>query len=359
MLVFIVAKLVLDEVLGKNNIGVAIEKEIKKHIKDACIVSPYISDIDTLLKLSNIENMRLICDADSNSCNPYTLKKLMNYKGFTIKSRRDIHAKVYIFDNSAFVTSANATYNGLGKGTIEAAVRLDKKETIKDLKVWFNTIWESSGTENVSTYSESKWQFLESKWNLRVKGNEKPDLYDLLVTKTIPNNISFQFWHETKEAPTKEEVEKEAKKELLELPDNIDLWDYWIESANYVGVDEYNLLGDLLKKYYNHNIINIKANNWPCVKFYQTGRLLTSILDKPVLYNWDDKDMILSFYRPLENSNMDFTFKKWKRFIALLNQSIKINKSLWESYFSSEEGRYGFCSTNMLYKLTDKCFIVE
>lgn len=100
-------EIILDTIMEKNKIGSVITEAIKNCTQTAYIVSPYVSEAKNNpfnLNLSHIKKTRIICQAESTSCNPRTLLKLLNNDGISISSRSDIHAKVYILDDAAFIT---------------------------------------------------------------------------------------------------------------------------------------------------------------------------------------------------------------------------------------------------------------
>jgi hypothetical protein len=55
----------------------------------------------------------------------------------------------------------------------------------------------------------------------------------------------------------------------------------------------------------------------------------------------------------MDNINSEFNFDN--KVVKLINKSIEVNKDKWKKYFSSKEGRYGFCSNEKLYELVENC----
>lgn len=70
---------------------------------------------------------------------------------------RNVHAKVIIADDKAFVGSSNLTDSGIKK-RIEMSVLIEQREKVNELKQWFQDLW--SGTETVSR--EDLEQFMDS-----------------------------------------------------------------------------------------------------------------------------------------------------------------------------------------------------
>jgi hypothetical protein len=347
--------IICDTLEKKNKIGNEISILTKYPINSSIIVSPYISDLPDLINLSNIENLQIICNAESASCNPYTLLQLLKNKNIKIKSRHDIHAKIYVFDNIAFVTSANATNSGLKTGTIEAAVKLEDDYSIQEIKQWFTAIWNDNQTVDILNFDKSTWEKLKSNWNLSNKRSKKQSLYDLIVSKKIPENISFVFWYETKNTPDQDAVAKIAKEEnIFELPDNNESWNYWIEDKKYSKkTNTFQLLKAQLQKYYTHTMINLKTD--PEInKIYQIDSFPSRLLDTPITLKWEGKTLLLSLYRK-DNINSNIIIDK--NTTALLNISRKKNEKAWIKYLASDDGKFGFCSKEQLYKLVKDCIL--
>jgi hypothetical protein len=80
---------------------------------------------------AKISNVKIICNLNMGGTNPEPIKILSkDVRRFELRQCDTLHAKVYIGDQSAVVTSANNSTNGLGvegaltKGWIEAGVCL-------------------------------------------------------------------------------------------------------------------------------------------------------------------------------------------------------------------------------------------
>ena len=154
-------KVILDDTENRDNIGNQIKFSFEKE-PNCNIVSAYVSDSVIFNDVNNIKSLKLICNARSPSTNPRVLRNLLINTGIDIRSRRDIHAKVYLFKDKAIIGSANATRNGLGVGTIEAASLTESKDIIQELSNWFNTLWENSESEDIRGFTENEWDTLQS-----------------------------------------------------------------------------------------------------------------------------------------------------------------------------------------------------
>lgn len=95
------------------------------------------------------DDARIICNLKMGGTNPAVIEKLMQRLGSDCVRQHDsLHAKVYIGRESAIITSANASANGLGfEGTTstwqEAGVRVREVSTVEK---WFTDLWKR-GTE--------------------------------------------------------------------------------------------------------------------------------------------------------------------------------------------------------------------
>lgn len=340
------SKIILDSPDNKNNIGTKV-KQLWGDEKDCKIVSAYVSDNDIFNCVNEIDSLELICNARTSSTNPYTLQSLLKYKNIEIKSRNDIHAKAYIFDNNAIITSANATPNGLGVGTIEAASLVNSKNAIADINSWFYSLWNHSETEDVRGFTKDEWKVLEASWNLKNSNNKNINLIDLINSESIPNDIIFCFWHESEDAPAKHKVASASEDQgVIELPENIDDWDFLIEGE----VDEVNKnkIDKLFKKHYSKICISLKTDTWPANRIYKREAFLSRFLDKTIEYSYRKKQIILSLYR---TDNIKLPFVVDEKSIELINSSLLFNRAAWKNYRKTEGGKFAYCTPRQLYKL--------
>lgn len=337
-------EVILDSVENKNRIGDTVNSFLKEEAR-LKLVSPYISETEIFSKNKQIKSFKIICNARSSSTNPYLLRKLLE-RGIEIKSRKDIHAKTYIFKDKAIISSANATFNGLDIGTIEAASVVDSERDISNLNSWFNSLWDHKCTENVSDFSDAEWIKLEAAWNIRSK-KSKHNLIDLINTKSIPEDYIFCFWHKTKDAPAKNKIaDTSAEQGIVELPENIEKWDYWIEGdSNEVDKES---IDKILENYYSKVCINFRTDSWPASKVYKTELFPSRLLDKTISHKFRNKTLLISLYRT-DNINLPFNIDNSA--IELINNSISRNKKAWDKFYETEDGKSGYCTAKQLYKL--------
>lgn len=338
------SKVILDSVENRNLIGGTVNSFLED-VTSLKLVSAYISEAEIFSEDKEINFFKIICNARSHSTNPYLLRSILE-RGVEIKSRKDIHAKVYIFKDKAIISSANATPNGLGIGTIEAASVVDSGNDINNLNIWFKSLWDHESTENVRDFADDEWRELESAWNLRNK-NSKPDLIDLINTQSIPENYIFCFWHKVKDAPAKSKVaDTSAKQGIVELPDNIENWDYWIEGCSN-ELDKKSI-DKILGNNYSKVCINFLSDSWPASKIYKKEYFPSRMLDKTISHEFRNKTLLLSLYR---TDNIKLPFNIDSGAIDLINSSISRNKKVWKDFHNTKSGRSGYCTAKQLYKL--------
>jgi len=104
-----------------------------------------------------VRTARLICNLNVGGTNPKPIQNLRKDARFELRQCDILHAKVYIGDHSAVVTSANISANGLGiegasaNGWIEAGVLLTDAN---ELRKWFDDLWNNSAVVRPITDSD-------------------------------------------------------------------------------------------------------------------------------------------------------------------------------------------------------------
>ncbi|MGE5457359.1 MAG: phospholipase D-like domain-containing protein [Methanococcaceae archaeon] len=120
--------------------------------KDICIICPYIGIdyFDRIIKSAN--SWHLVTDVEAlmrshNQNARHDIENLIKKHLSNIHHYKDIHAKVIITDNSAFIGSANLTEKGITK-RVEMSVLIEEKEQVDKVQKWFWDLW--SETESVN-----------------------------------------------------------------------------------------------------------------------------------------------------------------------------------------------------------------
>lgn len=351
------ASFICDDLAKKNNIGEIVKANFENGCRITFLLAPYFSETDKYLDFSKIkEEIRILCDANDASCNPYTLEKLIKRKNVEIKSRNDIHAKVYLLDKVAIVTSANPTPNGLGVGKIEAGVLLDNEQSINAVKTWLDNLWEDEDSEDIRKFDDKTWAKLKANWDLSNSSgkNTLPKLSDLIKAKRIPKDIVFLFWYDAIETPNQKAVAKQASETIKNLPESLANWDYWIEDESKQEKIDSTDLKQVLHTYRNSTIINIKTKIPDGIGFkkaFRTENFPSKSFDVPLIFKWNRRFLLLSFYR----KDIEKIFDVDAKSIDMINNSLndKNKKSKWDGYFKSKDGLQGYCSAEKLYELVD------
>ena len=92
--------------------------------------------------------VRVLCDLFSGSCNPNEIQILLNCSNVKVCTLHGMHAKVWENGDHVIVGSANASMNGLGFEAggcnVEAAVQLRNRAKAKQVREWFDEIWNAA-----------------------------------------------------------------------------------------------------------------------------------------------------------------------------------------------------------------------
>ena len=130
--------------------------------RSVSIVCPYIGIdyFDRIIQLAN--TWRLVTDVEEwiishnrdarQSIKDFILKNLP-----AIHHYKDIHAKVIVADDKAFIGSSNLTNKGI-TGRVEMGVLIEEKEQVDELQKWFSGLWaesESVNTQDLEKYISS------------------------------------------------------------------------------------------------------------------------------------------------------------------------------------------------------------
>lgn len=124
-----------------------------KHVLDGsdvrCAVAFWGGGAEALLNNLGEAQPRIICDVTLGGTSPNALRALGAPNNEDLRHIPGLHAKVYISDRGAIVSSANASRNGVGldgpPSLTEAGVRLAfASESFRHAESWFKTQWEAS-----------------------------------------------------------------------------------------------------------------------------------------------------------------------------------------------------------------------
>jgi hypothetical protein len=182
----------------KNPITFSVKSSVDKSSNCVNIAVPFISSFArTILNQENTQaiiDKRIITRFDDSFINSFdlpTLKNLLNI-GFIIKYDNNIHLKLYILDDVAYISSSNLTKGGF-EDNVELTVKIEK-ENIESCKIIFNEIWDNCGenfiTNELIEANQGKYELLSKrdlyarKSSKSIKIEEIPDL-DIDIQKVI------------------------------------------------------------------------------------------------------------------------------------------------------------------------------
>jgi len=129
--------------------------------RSVSVVCPYIGIdyFDRIIQLAN--TWRLITDVEE-WISSHNREARQSIKDFILKNLsathhyKDIHAKVIVADDKAFIGSSNLTNKGI-TGRVEMGVLIEEKEQVDELQKWFSGLWAES--ESVNTRDLEKYIF--------------------------------------------------------------------------------------------------------------------------------------------------------------------------------------------------------
>jgi hypothetical protein len=177
----------------KNPLTDVIKNSINSSFDRLNFAVPFISSFSlTILNsqnISNISDKRIVTRFDEVSISSFdlpTLKSLLDL-GFKIRFNNNIHLKLYITDNDAYVTSANLTKGGF-EDNIELTTKLNSSN-IENCNIIFNEIWLASNelTQTLLNDNWSKYELLRKREVYSKKVIKKIRVQELQI-----NNLDIQ-----------------------------------------------------------------------------------------------------------------------------------------------------------------------
>ena len=126
----------------------------------ACAVAFWGNGAESLFPNPAARQIRVICNLKMGGTNPGVIKTLRQ-NGVDVRQSDNLHAKVYIGNTEAVVTSANASINGLGlegtevEGWIEAGVFVNRDDALR----WFDRQWEECRAISPADLNDARKNF--------------------------------------------------------------------------------------------------------------------------------------------------------------------------------------------------------
>ncbi|WP_256737669.1 phospholipase D family protein [Pseudomonas sp. dw_358] len=123
------------------------------------IAVPYFTREDRIVQASSRGARIELLVGLNKSTNPSALRKVLDASNCVVRYFTDgYHAKLFLFDGTAMVGSANLTMGGMA-GNREAVVLLDQpgdEDRIRDLEIFFAEVWDSAEVLTGQVYKQFK-----------------------------------------------------------------------------------------------------------------------------------------------------------------------------------------------------------
>lgn len=175
----------MNEKIIVNPITLAIKASFEKAKQRLNIAVPFISPFAREIVIGDnlpaIKNKKLLTRFDETNINSFhlpTLDYLIDI-GFEIRHDNNIHLKLYLFDNDAFVTSSNLTKGGF-ENNIELTVQVDNANTASCSSI-FDDLWAKASANEVTKSLIAKNM---AKYHVLKKREKFKDKKKVTVTKT-------------------------------------------------------------------------------------------------------------------------------------------------------------------------------
>jgi hypothetical protein len=175
--------------------------------------------------------------------NPYEIQYLLeHFKNTIIKSHENFHSNIYIFDNSALITSATLTEAAF-ESNIESGVLLEGPEA-EEVKIFFNeSLWKTSKSIGELKKYKLMWNLAQKKTKTANLKKVKPHTEIKDWTNTYINTwyIGVFNWISTKS-------ERKIKKETNWETNLSVLGDVGYNTFAQVKLGDYAYIADLSKR---------------------------------------------------------------------------------------------------------------
>jgi hypothetical protein len=179
----------------------------------------------------------------SGEVNPYEIQYIMeHFKGISIKSHENFNSSIYIFDNSALITSATLTEAAF-ESSIEAGVLLEGSDAEEAKNFFTQNLWDTSK----SMGDLKKYKLM---WNLAQKKTKKVNLKKTKPHTQIKDwtNASTDTWYVGVSNWISKKSERKVKKETNWQTDLSVLGDVGYHFFSHVKLGDYAYMADLNKR---------------------------------------------------------------------------------------------------------------
>jgi hypothetical protein len=197
----------MNEIVLKNPITNTIKDSINKSFSRLNFAVPFLSSfaisIFNTTHSKRIIERRLVTRFDDSSISSFdlkTLKSLIDF-GFEIRFDNNIHLKLYITDNEAFVSSSNLTKGGF-EDNVELTIKVDTENTeaCRDI---FNEIWDKSKgnrvTKELIAANWIKYEVLRKREQFVKNGNKNIAINQLEVGDLDIEQVIGEIFNQNKD----------------------------------------------------------------------------------------------------------------------------------------------------------------
>jgi len=318
-----------------------------------CAVAFWGFGASELLRSAGNRNIRIICNLRSGATNPGEIEKLEK-SGILVLQNDSLHAKVYINDKHAVVTSANVSSNGLGLEGNETARWIEAgvlTSDIRNVNEWFEDLWVNSRAITKNDLREAK-----RTWKLHRKHKPTASFrdYDIEVainSKSLPlvSWYDYSDWTANEESVKRQiglyddtiedrinnsiDIEHEADSNLFK--DSKWVLQFRIKKDNRIAANPgfyWTYSGPFIRKafYYDDNKKSLKdcvleAESTPPIPFNTTDRIFQKafkdiIEDDKYKTLLDDMEKNMPWFKPRKNKMVQFWRDLHKHYMSMCNE---------------------------------------
>jgi rhodanese-related sulfurtransferase len=299
-------------IAGKNN-SEKIKKLVHNDIHSVAVAFWGESFVDDII--AGKKQPRIICNLYSGGCNPKAIRKLLE-NGYHVKYLNNLHAKVYIGEQSVIVGSANASSNGLGlenretNGWLEASIVCTDEAVVQQATKWFESNWVRANDvfEQDIDDAENQWLRNRSKRPVQAFTN---DLYGpgFDLNSLRDRRLYVAMYNKVL---SKAEEKKRIQYAIDHKIDSeaLDLYSDWPESINGLRV------GDGLISFH------VKPKS---IIYGGTFMVLAHLHDENSCWALEQHDLF-PFHSKLNNNNGSLKGAALKFFRGLWNKYVRVEK---------------------------------
>jgi len=197
----------MNEIVLKNPITNSIKNSVDRSINRLNIAVPFLSpfaiSIFNGIHSKKLIERKLVTRFDDSSINSFDLKTLKSLieLGFEIRFDNNIHLKLYITDNEAFVSSSNLTKGGF-EDNVELTIKVDT-ENMQNCRDIFNEIWDKNKgnrvTKDLIAANWIKYEILKKREQFVKKDNKNIVINQLQVGELDIEQIIGEIFYQKKD----------------------------------------------------------------------------------------------------------------------------------------------------------------